>query len=389
MKNQFDSYILMMPLLSSSRNYIINWGDNSVTKVIDLIIKESYKTYPIEKLFDGAAFITYPDNYMPTTDTDENIDVVLSVCIDNELKNINVKLNDVYDKGIIIQYSSNTVTSVKLFNFNTQPTHIYKNADIYYIKIQGGITGFNSKDNNAFYKIERDTKSNLNIINIESNEINQNINGQYKLLRTTDTLSTYYFMADGKQTNQRIEISPSTQYLYYYNDTNILTSSQLVGQVISRNSNTIQTTLGDIEITPYYNENLRCKLIEILSWGYNTNWQTFENAFYNAQQLQAIPETQLPNVNNFNCAFYNCISLQIPNLSALMPPAAIYTQSAFLSSSISGDISNFVFSENNTVIDYMFSNITSGKLPQNFVNNKFYSRVNCFGENTEELIRQI
>jgi hypothetical protein len=72
-----------------------------------------------------------------------------------------------------------------------------------------------------------------------------------------------------------------------------------------------------------------------------------------------------------------------------MPPAAIYTQSAFLSSSISGDISNFVFSENNTVIDYMFSNITSGKLPQNFVNDKFYSNVNCFGENTEELIRQI
>ena len=95
-----------MPLLSSSRNYIINWGDNSVTKVIDLIIREAYNTYPIDKLFDGAGFITYPDNYTPAADTDEStnesIDVVLSVCIDNELKNINVKRNDVYDKGIII-----------------------------------------------------------------------------------------------------------------------------------------------------------------------------------------------------------------------------------------------------------------------------------------------
>lgn len=348
-----------LPIKKDSRNYIIDWGDGSITEIVDIICNDIFKNIEKTKLFKGAAYFNYQQN----STTNQTIQIYDGKQFIKIQISDSITCNNIINYGLSINYNKNYSDTYQLFNYNNFPSHKYPDIEqSYYIKIQGGFTGFNSLINKCFYLLEPSIFPNYNFINIPSS--NYNIEGIYQLLNINNNVSSFI---NTQLSGTSIQMSEDKKIIYFYDSLSAV-SGELSGD-FSKTSN-ITLTYNNEEISwknqLYYNDIQKIRLTDIISWGTNVNWTDMNYAFYNAKYLKSLPNTQLPNVNEFISCFQNCEKLEISNLSSIMPIATINTTSTFFNSNINGDLSEFIMPPYNSIITDMFNNVT--KLPRNYSN---------------------
>lgn len=368
-----------LPINNTSKNYIVYWGDNTTSQLIELDCKDKdiYKDKDIKDLVIGASYIDYQQKYIYIFNGIEFI----------RIKNTtNISCNDITKYALKIDKSKTKVDKYSLYNYSSSiMQHKYPDVQAsYYIKIKGGFTGFNSKNNNCFYLVERSTLPNYNFINIPSSTAEYlNISGMYIKTNTNNNIQTYLHESNlSNLSGKRIELDTSAEsgVLYWLSQESTQISGELSGNFKKFNNSKIdllyENGLSTISWKNIfiYNDVEKIKLTDILSWGTNTNWQDMNYAFYNAKYLKSIPKISLPNVNDFISCFENCSLLKIDNPESIMPIATIDTTRMFYNSGVSGNLSTFIMAPHNSIITNMFNAVQKKEyLPKNYKNFQYIS----------------
>lgn len=340
---------LILPILESSKNFTIEWGDNTKTIIHQLNYKANANTekynnigdYYIKIIKDDHDNIIAEDVYYYN-----GIGFVKSDISKTDICNSN---NSYY---VCIELSNNIITKNKIFlsyNIQTYTTHSYNNQGTYIVKIEGGFTGFKPNtllNTNYFYNTTQQTYKNTLFIDCSLNYDFPDLAGEYH------KINNQYVNYSDELNN----IQPKRKLLITNNN------CLFISGTYTKNIQEINTTLldsNDIITTNlsahYYKPIIQKVYLEkILSWGTNTNWQTMEAAFYDAQRLNELPENSLPNINNYTSAFYGCTNLtDIPY--NILPRAIIYGSYMFYNSGIKNTPSGFIFPPYLCVIDNMFN----------------------------------
>ena len=92
-----------LPIKKDSRNYIIDWGDGSITEIVDIICNDIFKNIEKTKLFKGAAYFNYQQN----STTDQTIQIYdgkqfIKIQIPDS-----ITCNNITNYGLSINYNKN------------------------------------------------------------------------------------------------------------------------------------------------------------------------------------------------------------------------------------------------------------------------------------------